>query len=576
MSDPGTAPIGPADGVAALLELGQTRPGHWQRLRGRRAAGSTPIRILAYLIQSAVAAEQRGAGGRADFYWDEVYRLLPGVWRSDAAWRAAVTDLGVGAAELSTAAVQQALVAHLVDLHRSWAAALQADDDGNPRVDRHLTYLLAAIAHSTTDADAQMPFADAVARRVRAQVDAGRLADARTLCDTLLARFPDESRHQRLRIEIDFKLAMRGEWASPEKRLAALDATIDRMTAWRSGFHDHADLYDALGVLYLTRAVARANAGDVADALADLVRAETAQPGLEQIREVRDQVVRLLASMQAQVAALEKRVAGNPNATLTAEGRRLQTQTRRGFDTANGWKQSDECRAMDEGRRRGESLTVWRDIGLPIRDWTPDGGSALAAALGVVLGRRPASAAQVRTHWRDAATRFGIDDAHAVRACAWLGQRLGIEAAPELPAPRAVPIDRPGAPAEGEPRVDWLTSGSARRVRWQLAAALLLALTAAGAEGRETHRRHVRERAWQQLQQAATPGDAVRAAERFFAAGQPSDEPPARAQTAWAVYSESIVRVLAGSAGTSGSTGDILARYAETARRIPHLTAAAE
>src|SRR5262245_19439957 len=108
---PGDADVRPV--VSAVLKASSRPFTLWQRLRARHLPGDGPVAALLRLHRAAFNSERAAFYDRADFYWSEFYRLLPGVWKNDAAWAALVQDSGE-TVRLDPAAVRAAVASEII------------------------------------------------------------------------------------------------------------------------------------------------------------------------------------------------------------------------------------------------------------------------------------------------------------------------------------------------------------------------------------------------------------------------------------------------------------------------------
>jgi hypothetical protein len=530
---------------------------------------------MLWMHRQAFTAERAGQYDRADFYWVELNRVLPAVWGNETAWTALVNDSG--AAGLDSQSVRSAVASEIIrDTHYAFSAAHAANPDGRTRAIEHLRRMLNSLKYCA-DTDRSSRYGDVAADAIREEVSAARLDVAAGLSGELLEQFPHDPGYQALNIDIAFKRATADVGDEGTKKARRLQRTIDQLNAWRTAYDDHADLYEALGVLYLTHAVAAANGGDVSGALVDVVKAEAAHPRLDGIEPLKQQLTKVMQDMQHRMKELEATLARTPNSRLSADGYRLRAQTRLGFGPAIEWVKSADAESMKSGRVRGVSRTTWRHVGLPHDQWTEANGFALVAALNAVLRAEPKEIRVVEAAWRDAASGQGLSNLNSSLPVIWVARRLALSAAPPRASAPVVTLTSVGKQPGHEPLVDWLVSGGGRRVRWQLAAAAVLAFATIGGFARDAYRDHVRERAWQTLQTASSPLAAVLASEDYFSVGRPRLEPADRERTAWDIYAASIVRVL-GTPGAAepGAIAQHVTKFADLAARKPKPASAEE
>jgi hypothetical protein len=535
--------------------------------------------MLFSLHRSAYEAELGAAFDRADFYWSEFYSLLPGVWSNDQCWQAVASAGGASSDSSDVGRLRASFGREVVlDAHYAFHSALAGSEDAPAgRADWHLCHALKALAYCSISADEAKVFGNEAAARARQHLEAGDITAAQVISAVLIDRFRHDPQYQGLQIQVEFKRVINEDDGRPDVRARGVQTAIDRMTTWRELYEDHSGLYDALAVLYLTHAVASANAGSVSEALVDVARAEAANPELNGISEVKQKLTTLMRDLQTQIASIEMKIARNPNASLNEEGQRLQADARRGFEPAAQWARSEECRALIAGRTRGQTRTIWREIGLPIGSWSLARGTALLNALGQVLESQSADTAGVAREWCLAASRYDLADFDAGVVTAWLERRLGRDDPAAGWVFPAVTLARVEKKTGAEPISDWLTSRSGRRARWQLAIVAVLAAIAAGIFALETYRDRVRGGAWEVMQQANSPDAVADAAERFFTVAHPKSEPSDREHAVWAAYSESIVRILAAAGGQPAPAAAArVERFLEIAQRNSQLAPSEE
>jgi len=544
--------------VRDVLALAHREMTMWQRLMPRRLEGNDLLAALLRLHRLAFEAERGALFDRADFYWTEFANLLPIAWASTQAW--------------PTSEIKAAFGREIVfDAHRAFYSAFaEASGPVSQRADWHLGRVLASLPYADLPRDDERAMAlEPVIARTHKRLDANEVNAADTLSAALLARFPDDLQSQRLRITVEFRMALAGGDQSPALTASRLERSIARMAALRERFDDHADVYEAIAILHLSRAIALANANTLSEALVELAKAEANNPSLAELPETKSKVSALMRGLQTRIAEIEREIASRPNATLNAEGRRMQYEARRGFGAAGEWTSSDECRSVVAGRARGHARTLWRDIGLDSALWSNERGDALMTALTSVLQSNPASRLDLIASWREAALRHGLQSLDVETVIGWLERRTGARGASPAAALPTISVVATEKRRGSENLVDWLTGRAAARVRLQLLAVALLALVAAGLGARETYRAQARNRAWAALQAATTTSARVDAAERFFGVGRPVREAPSRESDAWQVYSKAIVQALADSETAGGpETVKRLQRYADTARRV--------
>jgi hypothetical protein len=563
-----------ADQKAALrlLELGNRKFGPLQRLRNRELDGPGKISRLLFHHRMAMQYELEGQTQRADFFWRELQESIRPVYERSETWKA-ITETLADQEPLAILAepseLRQRLVAEvLIDTHCAFYNGRAKKPEELVLEDRafgHFRYVASLLDLTGADFETRraliVPPAELL---LELSKEAKQWASAMQAGALLLKHFPDDARYQDEMAGVCFLSAVdklssgTDEWQS-RSDAGKLREGINGLEKLLSAYPYNSTIYQMLGHLHHLRAVKLANSGDLSEALVSAQKAMTLHPS-EETEQTGQKLVTMMKDLQEQVRKLEWQVASQPNSRLSAEGKRMKKQARRGLQPMNEYVQSAEAKRTSEYLYVARARSVWQSIGLsePDTDWN-ERALVLLEGLSQVISKAPADNDEVSTIWRDVSSqdeRLAGLDADVV--CAFLGRRLfDFSAEPQdadaparsFPSPADPPILETKAASgkqAGEPFAYWLLSRHNLRLKFQAAVALVLLLTSGALTLRETLAHRSRDAAYRQIVVALNDQrhlNAIEAAESFFA-NRPLLGEDGREKRVLNYYDEALLRWL--------------------------------
>jgi hypothetical protein len=525
-----------------LLRLADKDFTRWERLWGWKLDTAGKVGRLLLLHRTALAAELKGLWRRADFFWHHAHTVLRTLSREAGVWEGIVAA-GAGEIDQTVMDDPERLRSHLVDeifidthcaLYNGRVRGpekLTSDD----RAFVHARYIAQIIDLSSVRGDERLSMLDGP---MRMQIDLceadKKWEQAIRVCTDMLGLFPDLWDYQSMLAGLSFSdtVSKLNKGTTSRKNLAdaaVLDKGIRLLKKKREQYVYNVAFFEMLGHLYHLRAVKLANGQKLSDALVEVQKALLFNPYLEKAKETREELIEMMAKLQAHVQALESQLASRPNTTLSLEGLRLQAEARRGLGPLASYTKSTEAEQTVAAFRVAQAHSIWHEIGLARpEDRFDERALSLVDGLSQVIREPPTDKSGVGTAWDKIARQNPVlAELDAERIRGFLERRLfGGEPEQDTKGTYEVPAQAPlleGASPKrwqkDEPFEYWFFSLRGMRIKIQAAAAVILLLVAGVLAVRESSHRRARTVAYQQIQAAADSKDylgVVQGAEAFF------------------------------------------------------------
>lgn len=525
-----------------LLALANKEFTTWERFLGWKLGAPGRIGRVLLHHRLAMAAELEAQWQRADFFWNEVHKVIKSVCEQPEVWAALVE---VVAKESGVAIMNdpEQLRRHLVeeifiDTHCAfYNGRVQQIEKRDPeyRAFVHINYIKRLIDSLALPADEYLAVLNPPAELiVKLYQEAKQWDQAIEVCTDMLNRYPHLVDYQDRLASLHFTKTQtklnNGKSESQNLQDAkTLQATITILEGLRKKYPHNVTIFEILGHLHHLCAVKLANGKRLSDALVEVQKALMFNPYLEAAKETRTTLGDMMRNLQAQVAVLKAQLAKRPNATLSEEGRRMQYEAQRGFKPLEEYNRSPEAEETASGFQLAYARRVWQDIGLaePENRWD-ERARMLLNALSIIISNPPADKDDLARAWvAVAAQHANLTELDAVRICAFLEHRL-FGAADETPVTKTA-ASPSGAPAltatatnhrqAGEPFGYWFFSRQGIRIKLQAAIAIVLLLVAGGFAISESLNRRARDTAYHQILEAAGNQDylsVIEGTEVFF------------------------------------------------------------
>lgn len=584
----------------------------WERLISWKINFQEQIPHLLFQHRLAIDAELAGQWQKADFFWRQVQLEFIEFTKKEENWNQLVLGFSTSSkpsAKLDAIQLRQQFVDEiLIDTHCAFynghirqADKLSFDNRGFI----HIDYIQDLLNWSgICGKDIRFLLESPLITRINLYKESKKWESAIKVCTQLLRSLPNEIEYQKGLADLHIsstmeKLIDAKSDAQHSKNADILRNGISTVENLLKTYPDHASIFEALGNLYHFRAVSLVNCGQIGEALLSIQKAITYNPYLENACEMRDQLVKSMGKLQAQMHQLNSEMSKQPNAKLTDDEKYLKAQVSQGFGAMNQYIDSKAARVTVFASQIARAIRLWRNMELqePPKGWQmqfvkgilPDldnremmveaaqGWSKLALKLWYCIGdmwhNPPRSTLEVQAAWATvSAQEIDLAGLDSQLICNFLASQLfGEEQDHALitpPSPDSTPPLFTGISASkkrgAEPFLPWLLSRQDVRIKIQAAVASVLILTAGGLIVREQKASVVRDTAYQNILIASRHQNdlgVVEESETFFAHFPLSDK-DGRKQKVMDLYSESLVRWLTQQGDTpTTATQEHLNRY---------------
>lgn len=497
-----------------LLDRGKQNFRPWEGLKNRHPDSATCAGRLLFNHRMAMQEELDGQFARADFFWHEFYQALRGLQEKPEFWDEVSQGISTepGVVEMSAPEkVRQRLITEVfIDTHCAFynGRVLQAEPiTSDSRVLLHFGHLAQLVGWAQLHGEELRgiigPPAELQIELCRKTGQWDRGIDAARL---LVNHFPDSVDYQDKLAGLYFSSTLDGLSDTTSESQSLRDANkvqkgLERLQELFVAHPENLTVYELLGHLHHLRAIKLANGRQLSDALLEVQKAVTIYPTSIVFNETRGQLIEAMKNLRTRIDQVEQEIAGQYNATLSAEGQLLQREARRGFGAMNEYAESQEAKQIYDRFLIANAHQLWRTIGLevPINDektgdWD-DQSLRLFNAVTHVLNQSPATGSDIAAQWQALSQKdifLASLDAEVIGA--FLQDRLfGSEEEQKNEAesksvdktyvPPADPIILTTAPRRGrksgEPVAYWLFSRQDTKLKvFAAAAAVILCLAA--------------------------------------------------------------------------------------------------
>ena len=360
-----------------LLALGKKDFSRWERFFGWKLDPQGQIGRLFLHHRMALEAELSGCWRRAHLFWDYVHIELKKLQKDDAVWEGlvavtkqpGVTILG------EPVALRQRLVDEVfIDTHCAlYNGRIQPDEQLSPddRAFAHLAYLENLLEFSGISLDDKIALlGPAKETQIRVFEESGKWEQAIQVCASLASKFPEWERYQNKLAELVFSKTLaeltNGE-SEPENLEDAkrLERGVQRLENFRLDYPYNVKVFELLGYLHYLQGIKLGNGKRVAEALVEVEKALIYNPYLEKGQETAKQLTEMMQNLQVQMEDLEREMKYQSDKVLSAEGKLLRSQARKGFKQLYDYHESEELKMTVNAVRLAHGRQIWRDIGLP-------------------------------------------------------------------------------------------------------------------------------------------------------------------------------------------------------------------
>lgn len=594
--DPVAAGLSPDQQVTRnILSLANSKFTRWERLVGWKLDPQGQMAHLLLQHRLAIEAELAAQWQRADFYWRQVLIELKVFSKQETNWQALVTDL---ASPLEASLVRDPIQLRqrivdelLIDTHCAFYNARLNQVKTLSLSDRafvHVDYIQQLLNWSGVSGKAvRMLLEDPWQTRIDLYKEAKKWKSAIHVCTQRLKYLPTAIDYQTEPADLHVsatlaKLREAKSDAQHSQNAIALQKGIQSLEKRVKTYPDHASLFEALSRLHHLRAISLVNSGQFVEALVSVQKAVTYNPYLDQVWETRNELVKVMEQLQAQMNQVQAEMSQQPNANLNDKGKRLLAQANQGFEPMNKYIDSKSAKETIFAAQIARAIRLWRNIELPepTKGWqmqalqgiTPDldnretmiegtqGWSKLALKLWYKVSdlwqKPPRSSLEIQAAW-DAVIANDADlaslDSQSI--CKFLGSKLFEEESDRVlitpPVPATSPLQLTPISSSRklgtEPLLPWLFSRQDGRIKLQATVASVLFLTAGGLTLREQQASAIRDASYQNILVANRYQDDLRVvqqSEAFFAHA-PLSGKDGRKQQVMELYSKSLVRWVA-------------------------------
>ncbi|HEU4710818.1 MAG TPA: hypothetical protein VFS76_04595 [Pyrinomonadaceae bacterium] len=486
----------------------------------RRRNGRDFLTHALFTHRSAFESELAGEVQRADFFWEELYTELNFTDRQDV-WSSLAQSLSNEQRQLETLSDPTELRSRfvdelLIDTHAAFFNGYvrnAAELDLNHRAWKHFYFVLQLLDWSGLGKDEkfQLIRAASEARLVLLET-AERWQQVRDLCKLLLNYAPnpvvyeDRISNANLSQRINHHVKANNSGRTGVHNTLAAVRDLKQLIP---AYPQDRSLYKRLAALHYDSAVQLNDIGEISYALLAAQQSVTTNP-------TNKEYAALLAQLTTTMNDIKERANGSPppGPRYQGTGPYLRDLARSGFSLVEEYKASDEARVVFESARLAEALNLWRRIGLPKpSDRWPERACKLLDAVSSIFASRPANAREIAQSWQTwARGDRDLSEIQATEVCDFLRKKLvkrsPDERKPEVEAVFLEPASRSRKQKETAlPFRTWLLSKRERRLKLQVAAAVVIFLVAGVVFLVDLRARSVRTASYQSILQGETNGN---------------------------------------------------------------------
>jgi hypothetical protein len=399
--------------AASLLSLAKLDLTQAQQFFAYKLRPQAHLTRLFKQHQLGLEAEQKAQWQRADFYWQQVQNQLKALSKREALWQALADEIAQKHPEAELLnqplILRQRLVEEvLIDTHCGFYNGLTEPSEGLAWGDRpftHIRHIEKLLPYSSlTLREIQLFLADSWQKQINHYRAAKNWSEAIKLCHHRLTYCSDIPYQNELaEMQASAITAKLTNGKSEKQQLQdakRLKKGIQQFEALAKIYPHNISLFDYLGNLHHLHAIRLGNGGLVAEGLVAVEKALIYTPYLRDAVVTRSHLTQAMERLSEYATQVKAQLARNRNTRLNPEGRKVLTQSQKGFALREWYLNSKYASSARKAVQVAEAMTVWRNIqGLPDPS-DEQQAIALLNGLNTILKHPPANPEALPAAWQ--------------------------------------------------------------------------------------------------------------------------------------------------------------------------------